>query len=122
VAACIIEEGRISLDRGRAPSKALLDRLISWIEPLARRELVERDPWVPMMLREFSADAGDTALAALTSEIWRGWEQRRSARDAEWSVVDQTFAISVPSVTGRLDHDAMAGEPRRLIVETFPKL
>jgi hypothetical protein len=115
VVACYIDEGRLTLEAGKRLTAGWRRRLVDLITPIRRRELLEKDPWVPAMLSAFAQTLGDEELIAVSHTIASGSAQRDLARQEEWAEANVVFEVSVPSDLTRGEPDAMAGEHRRLV-------
>jgi DNA-binding MarR family transcriptional regulator len=115
VVACYIEEGRLALEAGKRLTADWRRRLLDSIAPIKRRELLEKDPWVPAMLSAFAQALGDERLIAVSHTVVRGSADRRVACQEEWVKANAVFAVSVPTELSRDEPDAMAGEHRRLV-------
>lgn len=119
VAACLIELGRAKRGRGQRVAD-ICARLIAWFEPIDRRDLFERDPWVPERLVAFAEAAEDPVLHETASALHANAVRRQEAREEpsrplfSFRLSKRVAAIRRPPagpLAARIDE--MAGEPRR---------
>ncbi len=119
VAACLIELGRAKRGRGQRVGDVCAS-LIAWFEPIDRRDLFQRDPWIPERLVAFAEAADHPALhetaTALRTDAIRRQEAREEPSRSLFTYQLQKHVTPVRRPpTGALAAriDQMAGEPRR---------
>lgn len=116
IAACEIEQGRLQMTRPRGQVAPVLKKLKKLLADNHKREILELDPWVPRVLRDFAGEVGDEQLQPRSEEILA------SARD---KLADKAArgAKSVAEVIGHIQTEKdgkenvlaieMGGEARR---------
>jgi DNA-binding MarR family transcriptional regulator/tetratricopeptide (TPR) repeat protein len=122
IAACLVESGRLTLNTGRRTTEICrsLRELISPRGP--RRDLLERDPWVPDIVLDFAREACDPTLVAAATSLRADARSRAALREsAGWAFLYERACGRVnekgsaaSSQDGDRRPDEMAGEPRRL--------
>jgi DNA-binding MarR family transcriptional regulator len=123
IAACHIEDGLLAAKRGRATNQSCT-RLVKLCKRPMMGYWIERDPWVPIMLRHFAEQTGheelkDVAAGMLirNAELTSGSATHGSDKRSD----ETNVAVSRPSLASvsstHVDH--MGGEHRRVSVNSM---
>ncbi|HEX5712257.1 MAG TPA: MarR family transcriptional regulator [Solirubrobacterales bacterium] len=116
LAACEIEKGRVARMRAKGRVESVIGALNDRLGNRGQREIIELDPWVPQLLRDFAREVEDEQLEAASEGVLAtAKDKRREVGTQSVEQVSEVVKEIVLEDEGEIDSLAaeMGGEARR---------